>query len=511
MLKEKTDLELIEIYSVSLDQNCLTVLFLRHADIAFRTALRITKNTADAEDIVQISFVELIKTIQKFRQEGSFLSWFLKIVSHRSLDYLRSNKRRSLREQQAMKNDYYEEKKLETDDKQKEIIEGHLNQLPSRYREPIYMKIIEGLSTNEVSKILSKPEKTIRTQIARGLEQLKSSLKNSGVTLSVLILTNYLSNLELQAAPSSLKSAEVTNRLITKINEKKYQTLTNNSTFLKPFLALASIIAIAFTLYLFNYQENEKTSIKPDSIPTETILTKKSFFENFDKEQSSPFFEIKNGRVVTEKNGGINKTDCLLINPYTILSIDISQYRLPIKVTYYTDIPLPKPNTTSSPTFEFCLPQNEHEYIYLLFNFSQSVISEYVKDRRASESRNKWFKREIYVYNDRTEAWVDNKLTHVAFTKASDTLIATFTGKSYIDNFLIEELEPSESLLTETEYKTLLGLSLEAKQKNIPEGVHLIKNDQIKKLFNRNISINIFNYNFFYDTCKNFAIKTSNE
>jgi len=72
---------------------------------------------------------------------------------------------------------------LENDEKQKQVIESYLSLLPPCYREPIYMKIVEGLSTKEVSKILAKPEKTIRTQISRGLERIKSSLKTSRVHL----------------------------------------------------------------------------------------------------------------------------------------------------------------------------------------------------------------------------------------------------------------------------------------------------------------------------------------
>ncbi|PCJ61356.1 MAG: hypothetical protein COA79_07170 [Planctomycetota bacterium] len=218
MLKKKSDIELLDLYASSKDQKYLSELFLRHSDIAFRTSRRITKNAADAEDIVQISFIEVIKTHQKFRQEGKFLSWFLKIVSHRSIDRIRSEKRRSSKESQAIKTEYYEDKTLENDEKRKQVIESYLSLLPPRYREPIYMKIVEGLSTREVSNILAKPEKTIRTQISRGLEKIKASLKTSGVTLSVLMISNFLNNLSLEAAPASLTSQSSLNHMSTQIS-----------------------------------------------------------------------------------------------------------------------------------------------------------------------------------------------------------------------------------------------------------------------------------------------------
>jgi DNA-directed RNA polymerase specialized sigma24 family protein len=49
------------------------------------------------------------------------------------------------------------------------MIEAHLNKLPEIYKAPITLKIMEGLSIKEVSDALEIPEKTIRSQIERGI------------------------------------------------------------------------------------------------------------------------------------------------------------------------------------------------------------------------------------------------------------------------------------------------------------------------------------------------------
>ena len=53
--------------------------------------------------------------------------------------------------------------------------------LPSKYRVVIYLHYYEGYSTEEISKLLRIPSATVRTQLKRGREMLKSDMEDSHV------------------------------------------------------------------------------------------------------------------------------------------------------------------------------------------------------------------------------------------------------------------------------------------------------------------------------------------
>jgi RNA polymerase sigma-70 factor (ECF subfamily) len=74
------------------------VLFNRYSDMAYRTALRIMRNTNDAEDIVQIAFMKIIRDLPKYRGGAGVRSWITKYIVNCCMDKIREEKRRNKRE-----------------------------------------------------------------------------------------------------------------------------------------------------------------------------------------------------------------------------------------------------------------------------------------------------------------------------------------------------------------------------------------------------------------------------
>ena len=172
-MQKYSDPELVALYLESKDLKYLTELFTRHSDIVYRTALRTMKNPSDAEDMMQFSYIKMIKNLHLYSGTGSVLGWMLQTVVYSCYDQLRSEKSRLNRERKIMS-----ERVSTTTSKNeelKEMVDNHLSKLPEIYRAPITLQILEGLSIKEVSEVLQIPEKTIRSQIARGLEKLKVS------------------------------------------------------------------------------------------------------------------------------------------------------------------------------------------------------------------------------------------------------------------------------------------------------------------------------------------------
>ncbi|WP_074407918.1 MULTISPECIES: RNA polymerase sigma factor [Aquimarina] len=63
-----------------------------YKDIAYNLAISIVKNTHNAEDVVQESFIKAFKNLRYFKKNAQFSSWFYRIVVNEAFMYLRKNK-----------------------------------------------------------------------------------------------------------------------------------------------------------------------------------------------------------------------------------------------------------------------------------------------------------------------------------------------------------------------------------------------------------------------------------
>src|ERR1035441_1449333 len=83
------------------DAEAFRVLVELHSRSLFGLAYRMTGNEADAEDVVQDSFLRAYRQLRAFDDRSSFGSWLYRIVVNCSLDLMRARKRRAERMQPA--------------------------------------------------------------------------------------------------------------------------------------------------------------------------------------------------------------------------------------------------------------------------------------------------------------------------------------------------------------------------------------------------------------------------
>ena len=99
---EIDDLSLMQKYVNQGDSEALGTLFRRHADSAYRTALRFTRNQADAEDAVQSAFIKIMRDAPGYRGGKGVRVWIMKIVASACRDSIKQSIRRRNREQIAV-------------------------------------------------------------------------------------------------------------------------------------------------------------------------------------------------------------------------------------------------------------------------------------------------------------------------------------------------------------------------------------------------------------------------
>lgn len=147
----------------------------------YNVSLRIVNDEAEAEDILQESFLKAFRKIDTFRGEVSFGAWLKKIVVNRSLDHL---KKRKVKFEEVtsgtiqLADDGEDYSEIDT-----ERIRKAIASLPDGYRTILSLHLIEGYDHEEISQILNISNAASRTQYSRAKSKLKELLKGKEIIL----------------------------------------------------------------------------------------------------------------------------------------------------------------------------------------------------------------------------------------------------------------------------------------------------------------------------------------
>ena len=145
-----------------------------HMDTVFRVALSFLKSRADADDITQTVLLKLYRYEGDFQSESHIRNWLIRVTVNECKSALRSPWRRT-----EDIEDYVNSIAFPSRD-HSDLFEAVMA-LPAKYRAAIYLYYYEGYSTRELAAILSVPEATVRTRLARGREKLRKSLTEAEI------------------------------------------------------------------------------------------------------------------------------------------------------------------------------------------------------------------------------------------------------------------------------------------------------------------------------------------
>lgn len=152
----RTDREIAEIYE-------------RHKKTVYRVCFAYMKNPADTEDTVQDTFYRLIKTGAAFESEKHEKAWLIRTAINLCKNSLRHwwRKRENLEDYNNLQGNG----NLEIDDTFS-VVMG----LPDKYKTVVYLYYYEGYNSVEISKILGKPQSTIRNYLHEARSILRKKL-----------------------------------------------------------------------------------------------------------------------------------------------------------------------------------------------------------------------------------------------------------------------------------------------------------------------------------------------
>ena len=154
-----------------LDTQELERLYRLHFRTVWNICLSFLKHPADTEDAVQETFLRLVRGDVRFQSDEHAKAWLIQTAKNVCRDELRHHRRRELPLEEAQ-NAAAETPWID------ETLEA-VRALPERYRAAIYLFYYEGLSVEQISRLLDRRENTVRSDLCRGRARMKKLLESS--------------------------------------------------------------------------------------------------------------------------------------------------------------------------------------------------------------------------------------------------------------------------------------------------------------------------------------------
>ena len=158
----------------------------KYADMLFRLSLIRLQNVQDAEDVVQEAFYQYVKHGGQFESPEHEKAWLLKVTLNACRKVYRSawSRRRvdadwmetAQEEQRTGAPEPGPEEDVLRREQRRQLLEAVWD-LPAKYREVIHLFYYQELSVREIAGITGRPESTVTSQLTRGRELLRRSLK----------------------------------------------------------------------------------------------------------------------------------------------------------------------------------------------------------------------------------------------------------------------------------------------------------------------------------------------
>ena len=142
-----------------------------HGNAILRYAYSYLHNMADAEEVLQDTLVQFLKTAPRFESEAHEKAWLLRVAGNLSKNRLSYN---AVRAADELNDELVAENREDLS-----FVWDAVRQLPVQYREAVHLFYYEGLSTRQIASVLNRSEATIRSVLHRGREQLKRILKEA--------------------------------------------------------------------------------------------------------------------------------------------------------------------------------------------------------------------------------------------------------------------------------------------------------------------------------------------
>jgi RNA polymerase sigma-70 factor (ECF subfamily) len=178
-MRNLTDIEIIE--SVKRGNTAdFSLLIKRYKDKAFSLLRRLLKNEMDAEEALQDCFLKAFNSLNDFRQDAKFSTWFYRIVYNTGLTVLASRKRKVEQEMMSIDENFdiasFDSEIYATSENARTYILKIVDKLPIRNAIVVILFYVDGLSLNEISQVIGTSLVNTKVLLHRSRNALRDLL-----------------------------------------------------------------------------------------------------------------------------------------------------------------------------------------------------------------------------------------------------------------------------------------------------------------------------------------------
>ncbi|GAB2456173.1 DNA-directed RNA polymerase sigma-70 factor [Hymenobacter qilianensis] len=157
------------------DRRAQAEIYKRYAKAMFNASLRITGDFAEAEDVLQESFLSAFRELHSYKGDSSFGSWLKRIVINKSINCLR-NRRLQLvplaEQHDSVGSDQDDDTDFTEVSWRADRLRRCIQELPDGYRVVLSLYLLEGYDHAEIAGILNITESTSKSQYSRARKKL---------------------------------------------------------------------------------------------------------------------------------------------------------------------------------------------------------------------------------------------------------------------------------------------------------------------------------------------------
>lgn len=201
-----TDRELLKRYADAGDQAAFAGIVRRHTGMVMGVCERATGSATEAEDACQAVFLLLSKKAHSARWQESLANWLYTTARKVARNSKLASSRRTKREGGAAVRSTVSPADAMTGRELVAALDEELDKLPPRYREPLVLCYLEGLTRDEAAVRLRVPVATLKSQLERGRQKLAAALTARGCVLGIGLLATFATASARASAPRLLES-----------------------------------------------------------------------------------------------------------------------------------------------------------------------------------------------------------------------------------------------------------------------------------------------------------------
>lgn len=167
------------------DERAFRSFYRTHAAAVFRIARRFSCSDADAEEVVQETFIAVFKTVSSFRGEARLSTWLYRVTVNQALKRARWRRRRRETPDVVLSPQISDRPSPESEIINRQaaqvLLERCLDRIDEKKRVVLVLYELEHLDTRQIAEVLQINRSTVLTRLARGRAELRSHAAACGV------------------------------------------------------------------------------------------------------------------------------------------------------------------------------------------------------------------------------------------------------------------------------------------------------------------------------------------